>query len=308
MKKHYDLLDIDLATFDGGAAAGGGDGSGATGGDVGSDAGSKAGGAAEKAAGQNPDAGGEQGKGQGQEQSETQAQRMARYKAMVSGEFKDLFTADTQRIIDQRFKETRGLQESLAAQQPVMDFLMSKYQSRDPQGLMAAIQADESQWQAMADAAGKTVEQFKAEYLADRQREAMQAELKQSRQELFFRRQMERWEGEAKDLREVYPDFDLGTEVQDKDFQALLRSGVPMRMAYEVKHMPDIVAGAKKAAADERERAVTEAIRARGERPAENGVSAANGVATGVDVGKLTREQRAEIAKRAARGEKITFQ
>lgn len=302
----YDLLDMDLATFDGGAAAGEGGNGSATGG---SQAGSavtqqsETGGASEDAEKKGSDA----GSGQQQAKTETREERVARYKAMVSGEFKDLYTADTQRIIDQRFKETRGLQESLDAQRPVMDFLMSKYQATDPQGLMAAIQADDSLWQAMADSAGKTVEQFKAEWLSERQREAMQAELKRSQQELFFRRQMGIWEGEARELKEVYPDFDLEAEVQDKDFLSLLRSGVPMRLAYEVKHMNDIVTTAKKTAADEREKAVTEAIRARGERPAENGASTQNGVTTGVDVSKLTREQRAEIAKRAARGETITF-
>lgn len=307
MHKHYDLLDMDLALFDGGAAGdGGGDGSG-TGGTQANHADTQrgtSGGAAEDAAKTGSDA----GSGQQQDKAETRAEREARYKAMVGGEFKDLFTADTQRIINERFKETRGLQESLEAQRPVMDFLTAKYKAADPAGLMAAMQADDSLWQAMADAAGKTVEQFKTDWISDRQREAMEAELKQSRQELFFRRQMGIWEGEAKTLQETYPDFDLAAEVQDKDFLGLLRSGVPMRLAYEVKHMPDIIAGVQKAAADEREKAVTESIRARGGRPAENGASAQNGVATGVDVSKLTRQQRSDIAKRVARGETITFQ
>lgn len=305
MKKHYDLLDMDLKLFDGEAAGGAGDAS-ATGG---TEAGSvdtqqgKAGEVAEDAAKKGSDAGSRQQ----QAKTETPEERAARYKAMVEGEFKDLFTAHTQRIIDQRFKETRGLQENLTAQQPVMDFLMSKYQAEDPQALMAAMQADDSLWQAMADAEGKTVEQFRADWQADRQRKAMEAELNQYRGEQFVRQQMERWEGEAKELQKVYPDFDLETEVQDRDFQRLLRSGVPMRMIYEVKHMNDIISTAQKTAADEREKAVTEAIRARGGRPAENGASAQNGVTTGVDVSKLTREQRADIAKRAARGENITF-
>lgn len=306
MNEHYDLLDMDLTLFDGGTAGdGGGEGSGAgetQAGSVDTQQG-KTGGAAESAAKTGSDA----GSGQQQAKTETPEERAARYKAMVSGEFKDLFTADTQRIIDQRFKETKGLQESLRAQQPVMDFLMSKYQVKDPNGLIAAIQADDSLWQNMADAAGKTVEQFKADWLATRQREAMQAELKQFRQEQFFQRQMSAWENEAKALRETYPDFDLEAEIQDKDFQRLLRSGVPMRMAYEVKHMPDIIAGEQKKAADEREKAVIEGIRARGGRPAEIGSSAQNGVTAGVDVSKLTREQRADIAKRAAKGERITF-
>lgn len=302
MEKRYNLLDVDLKLFDGGEG-------GASGAEGGTQAGpavtqpGKTGGAAEDAAGKSSDAGSGQ-----QAKTESAQERQARYKAMVGGEFKDLYTADTQRIINERFKETRGLQEALNAQGPVMDFLMAKYKAKDPASLMAAIQADESQWQAMADAAGKTVEQFRSDYMAQRQREAMDAQLRQSRQELFYQRQMAAWGEEAKAVQAAYPDFDFEAACQDKDFLRLLQSKVPMRLAYEVMHMPDIVAGAKKAAADERERAVTEAIRARGDRPPENGGSAQNGVHSAVDVGHLTREQRAEIAKRAARGERITFQ
>ncbi len=350
MEKIYDLLDIDLKLFDGGAAGAAGEGTSATGGTQagsvdtqqgrsasiggprrmeGSDgekpkaavppvssrrqteaagrrppnASVTAGGGADGAA---PEKGSDAGSGK-QTKTETPEERVARYKALVGGEFKDLFTADTQRIIDQRFKETKGLQESLAAQRPVMDFLMSKYQAKDPAGLFAAIQADESQWQAMADAAGKTVEQFKTDWFAEQQRKDMEAELAAVRREQFTQRKIAEWTKEAEEVQKTYPDFLFEQDIKDREFAALLRAGVPMKLAYEVRHMPDIVAGAAQKAADEREKAVTEAIRARGARPAENGTSAQNPVAVTTDVSKMTREERAEVARRAAKGEKITF-
>ena len=305
MHKKYDLLELDLALFDGGAAGGGGgDGSG-TGGTQAGSAGTQQGNTGEVA--NAAKTGSDAGSGNQTGQTETPEQRMARYKATLE-EFKDLHTADMQRVIDKRFKETRGLQEALEAQRPLMDFFKDKYPTaKDPASLMAAIQADESQWQAMADAAGQTVEQFKADYISSKQREKMEADLARANQELFYRDQMSRWEAEARAVKETYPDFDLATEIRDKTFQSLLRSKVPMELAYQVIHFPDIVAGAERAAADRREKEVTEAIRARGSRPAENGGGTQNAVATATDVSKLNREQRAELAKRASRGETITL-
>ncbi|MBE6604824.1 MAG: hypothetical protein E7639_03875 [Ruminococcaceae bacterium] len=59
-------------------------------------------------------------------------------------------------------------------------------------------------------------------------------------------------------------------------------------------------------AREETERAVTESIRARGLRPAENAL--APGVGAGIrGAARLTRAERAEMARRAARGERIEF-
>ncbi|MBQ2757460.1 MAG: hypothetical protein IJF31_03150 [Clostridia bacterium] len=59
-------------------------------------------------------------------------------------------------------------------------------------------------------------------------------------------------------------------------------------------------------AREETERAVTDSIRARGLRPAENAL--APGVGAGIrGAARLTRAERAEMARRAARGERIEF-
>ena len=152
-------------------------------------------------------------------------ERMERYKALVGGEFKDLFTADTQRIIDQRFKETKVLQETLAAQAPVLERLMGRYgvEGGNLDALMAALDAEETQ--------------------------RAQAELEAQR----------------------------------------------------------LMAEAVRKAAEERERALIQNILARGARPAENGGGAQNGINARPDPARMTAAQRADIARRAAKGETITF-
>ena len=99
-------------------------------------------------------------------------------------------------------------------------------------------------------------------------------------------------------------DFDLKTEIDgNPDFLALLQRGVSVEQAYKVLHMNDFLSKATAQA----EKAVTDNIRARGARPPENGAATKSAVVVKDDVSKLTPADRAEIARRAAMGETITF-
>lgn len=60
-------------------------------------------------------------------------------------------------------------------------------------------------------------------------------------------------------------------------------------------------------AREETERAVTESIRARGLRPTENALTPGVGAVSGNTAARLSRAQRAEMARRAAKGERIEF-
>ena len=132
---------------------------------------------------------------------------------------------------------------------------------------------------------------------------------------------------EAEVLRGIYPHFDLAAEMEHPVMGALLRGeGKPtLRQLYEAVHMEDILEGRVASAVEEQisravESAVAEAvsaavsdceerllghIRARGQRPAENGLSAAAGIRMHPAVDRLTRRERAMLAKRAENGETV---
>ena len=71
--------------------------------------------------------------------------------------------------------------------------------------------------------------------------------------------------------------------------------------------MDEIVTEAMSTSAAQAEKRVVENVRAKGARPAENGVAAQSGFVVKDDVSKLSRKERAEIARRAMRGETISF-
>lgn len=324
------LQDICLRLFDGGAGAAapaGGEGSGVSGAQAGSQASpgssrrGKSGGMdsvvyGRRAAAEPPqDGAAEQGSDAGSEQQAEQpakptlAERRKAYQALIEGEYKDLFEADTQRIIDRRLRDYKGLQETLTAQSPVIQMLMDRYKvaDGDVQKLAQAIEADDTYWTQAAEEAGMNVDQFKQYKRMQRENEAFrQAQLHRQADEAA-QRQASQWLQQAEEVKRTYPGFDFESEVTNPQFLAMLRSGIPVQHAYEVFHMDEIKAGAAQQAAKQTEKAVVENIRAKGARPTENGVNSQSGITIKSDVSKLTAKDRAEIARRAARGEQIAF-
>lgn len=289
---------VDLHRFDGGeggAPAGdnGAPGSGRPG-NTGGDQGGSPDGTA-------PDAGGQQQK--------TGEQLKQEFSGLIKGEYKDQFTSEVQSIINRRFKETKGLQEQLSAQQPVLDKLMARYniQGGDMSALSQAIDSDRSLWEQAAEDAGMTVEQYRR--IQNMELENMR--LKRAQQENIARqmaqRQVDAWQRQAQEIKAEYEDFDLEAELRNPVFKAMLKAGAPMKNAYEALHMGDIKAGVARKAGEAREKQVTDNIRARGQRPTEGGSSGA-GITYSSDPSKLTARERDELARRAERGERITFQ
>ena len=138
---------------------------------------------------------------------------------------------------------------------------------------------------------------------------------------------MERYLAEAEGVRAVYPDFDAAAELAHPVLGAILRGeAMPtLRQLYEAVHLEEITAGrvaarvqaeiseavdsAVREAVTAAERACEERllghIRARGQRPSEVGMRAAAGVRMHPAVNRLTRRERAMLAKRAEDGETI---
>ncbi len=241
--------------------------------------------------------------------SDTREARRQAFQELVRGEYKDIYTEETQRIIDRRFRETRTLEQQLGQYQPVIDMLMQRYQIGDGDmgKLSQAIENDDAYWSEAAEEAGMSVAQYKQFQKLQRENEAL---LRQQRRQMTDQRaqeQLQQWYGEAEQLKALYPKFDLNDEVQNPQFLSMLRAGVPVQHAYEVVHMEQIKAGVAAMQARATEKQVVDGIRAKGTRPQENGTSSQSSFIVKDDVSKLTRKERQEIARRAARGERIEF-
>lgn len=234
-------------------------------------------------------------------------ERKAAFDQIIKGDYKDLFQESVQGIIDKRFKETKNLEKQTNESKPILEILMTKYgiQNGDLTTLQKAIEEDDANWEGMADKEGLTVEQYKHRLKL----ESENRQLREVTQNLDKQTQVNEiyngWLKEEQALKDSgkYPTFDMKTECQNKEFVDLISRGIPLKQAYEVIHMDEIMNGVAKQV----ESNVAETIRANGQRPAENGISSQSGVTYKNDVSALTKEDRAEIARRAARGQKIIF-
>ncbi len=132
---------------------------------------------------------------------------------------------------------------------------------------------------------------------------------------------------EATALQEIYPEFDLAAHLNDPLFKGLVSGEIRpnLRQVYELCHSgtlnkqrveaavaETVNAAVEAAVAEAVTRTVTETeqrmlsrIRARGQRPSESGLNAALGVRAHPAVGRLTRDDRERLARRASRGETI---
>lgn len=256
----------------------------------------------------NPPDAGEESKKQGVETtSDTLEEKRKAFRALVDGEYKDQYTEDTQRIIDRRFRETKNLETQLSQQKPILDMLMQRYKIADGDlgKLTQAIENDNAYWSQAAEEAGMSVEQYKQFQKLQRENAQLLQAQRRSQSQQAAQQQLQKWYQEAEAMKADYPDFDLGRESQDPQFLSMLRSGVPVKLAYEVKHMDEIKSTVAQTTAQKTEKQVVEGIRAKGARPAENGTSSQSGFVVKDDPAKWTKKDRAEIVRRVQRGEQI---
>ncbi len=228
---------------------------------------------------------------------------------LIKNEYKDEFAKRTQKIIDQRFKETKTLQEKQSKIQPMLDVLAKKYgvQADDIDGLAKAIGDDDSLIESLAMEQGLTVEQYRfTEQLKRENEELKRAEAERKRVEAdnkFYADMLE----QSKQVQSIYPTFNLEAELQNKAFmEALSVPGVSVRTAYELAHRDELIAPAMATAAQKATEAVVNNIKARGSRPTENGLGNGSGLTVQTDVSKMTKAERQEIFRRVVeRGERI---
>lgn len=118
---------------------------------------------------------------------------------------------------------------------------------------------------------------------------------------------------EAAQLSNLYPQLNLEQMLQDpqtmRTIQALQIAGAkdPVRTVWEASHRDEIMGGLAARAAQTGMQKVANAVAANAKRPDENGVQAQGGIQTNIDPRTLSRDQRRDIRKRVARGEKISF-
>lgn len=322
------LLSVKLGLFDGGAGSGTG---AATGGATAG--GNASAGAVSSVSTQQTNSGAKSQEAPAQstsvagENTKTLEERRKAYRELMDGEYKDLYQEDTQGLINRRFKEMKDLRELNAKQKAALDIVGQRYgvSDGDAAKIQEALEKDDDMWAELASAAGfddigkyKEFVKLQNETKALRQAEAERREAeekarKDAQERKFVADKTAKWNAEGESLKSIYPNFSLETESQNKEFMSALtffdRAQVqnPVERAYQATHHSELVNSAVEKARNETEKNVVDNIRAKGKRPVENGVQSQSSFTVKGDPHGMSRAERAEIARRAARGEVIKF-
>ena len=238
----------------------------------------------------------------------TNIDRNAEFEKLIKGEYKDLYDAKMQDTIKNRLKGQKETVDKYNALAPTLETLAKKYgvDPTDISALNKAIEEDDAYYEEEALEKGITVEQLKEFKKMEREN----AELKKLRDEKNAKEAAEQkvatWMEESKQVKAIYPQFDLKSEMQNPKFVDLLRvPGVDVRTAYELTHKDEIIAGAMQFTAKAVEKKVTDKIKANGARPTENGLNSQSASLSMSDVSQLSKADILDIQRRVARGEKV---
>ena len=218
------------------------------------------------------------------------------------------------KVIGKRMKNSFGkrlaqerakMQEAMRPANNVIDKLMVRHGVDSMEELSKIIDTSTKEEFAIQNGVSEDLADEMLQLRVNNRRNAMMRE--QYEAEMKVQQQLSIWQDEAAKVKETYPDFDLEKELGNNDFKRLIsadeRYRMPMKQIYEMIHHDEIVEAAKKdtAAAYAKSTAQMQA------RPSENGLGNQVAVNGSMDVSKLTKKERAELAKRAQRGETITF-
>ena len=223
------------------------------------------------------------------------------FEELIKGKHKDAFKKTVQGIINRRYAAEKAANEK---KDNVMMKLYARYGVDNPDALNEVLDSEE-ELQTRSAITGKSPEDI----LEIEQLRASALKYELSERERAAQIQYFGWVEESKQVKNQYPEFDLDTELQNPQFRALISTKNPqyaisMEQAYRIIHFDELQEAAQRETAAK----ISQNVQARNARPDENALGARQSAEVKIEVGKLTKKERAEFAKRAARGEAITFQ
>lgn len=226
------------------------------------------------------------------------------------GRFHDQYGQAVSKAVQDRFKNQENLQAQVDSITDGLSPLFINYglETGDYEGLTQAIANDDSFYGKQAERAGLSIEQYKENLRlkaeAERGRQITEAyEEQQRRNEMYAQ-----WEADQDLLRQTFPNFDLGLEIQNNErFAKLLDNGVSVQDAFYATHVGDIYKGIEAQTETRATANVVNAMQQKARRPVEAGVSHSAAVVRKSDPRSLSNEDLDEINRRVAEGETVAF-
>lgn len=223
--------------------------------------------------------------------------KTAEFEELIRNKYKKQFSDKVKSIISRRIKEVKSLKEKSQKDAATVEMIMKKFniESDDTQEIERGID------KAMSETTDNKHAQLIRKLITEN--EFLKKENQRKMYETKAKSVADKIKAQTEETKKVYGDFDIKKELENPEFRRLIRAGVSVKNAYEVLNIDSILDNNSR----EAEKQVLEQIRYKTNRPVENGSELSGGILLSNGISKLTKKQRAELAKRAASGEKIEF-
>lgn len=225
------------------------------------------------------------------------------------------YNKQMQSVIKSRIRSEKSAEESLGKLMPALEVLARKHnldpKNMDYDALAKAIGDDDALYEEKALEMGVSVETAKKIDQQERDTARAKAQEERSLQEQMLQQHFAKLEQQGKEMKKVFPKFNLQEELKNPVFVRMTAPGVGISVedAYYAVHRNEIQVAAMQAAAKKTAENLSNAIQAGSRRPDEAGTSSRSSSVSTFDYSKASKEQRdafkRDLKARLARGEKV---
>lgn len=239
----------------------------------------------------------------------TGAPEQETFDSLIKGKYKADFDKRMQAAIKRRVGDVKALETENAKMREALNVAMQRYGTKDGdwEALTNALIEDDQYLEKEAYEKGIDKDTLRTMKRIEHENEMLKAnqiELeRQARAEQAYQKLL----AEQNEVSQIYPNFNLDVEVQNPQFESLVRNGIDLKTAYEVVHHNEILPQAMKFASDKTREDVAKSVASGLKRPSELGAGMVDSPVNHIDVRSLTREQRDELNRRALAGERIVL-
>jgi len=239
-------------------------------------------------------------------------EREARWSELKKGEMKELYGRDVQEAIQKRLKNQHDAQAQLDSLTPMLNVLARQrgIPEGDMDALRKSIESDDSLIEDQAAEAGMTVEAYRMMQDIQRENERYRAQEAANVEEQRLFQHYQKLAGQADQLKQQFPDFDLQAELQNENFLRMTspEGGLSVEEAFWAIHHRELGPQAMAYGIQRAQQQMSMTLQANRQRPTEGALNGSKPAASlERDPRRMTKAERAELIRRARMGEEIVL-
>lgn len=239
------------------------------------------------------------------------------FDSLIKGDYKEDYQQALEKTLNRRMKGHKQNKARLESLTPMMGMLAQKYKidiadanklsDAEWDAISQAVTNDDSYYQDEAYERGMDVDTLKNLKATERELALLKSQQQESLENQVNREKFMSLQSDAAALQQLYPSFDLDTEMENPVFERMVwQAGVPLQNAYEAIHMGEIMPHAMQYATQQTQQQMANSLRSNMSRAPEGGNMARSAGLTHSSP-SMSKEYREDIKARMRRGERVVL-